>query len=144
MDERLQGFYPVVELMERIRSSGNEYPKVRLAFFKNPLVFSICGPKSRTPGDVNMTDGGTYGSNKWYGRITQKGELRAGETMRRMPADEKKALWDLLCRLRDGEAEKVFSEYGHEFGSCCMCGRELTNAESIERGIGPVCAGRAF
>lgn len=27
-------------------------------------------------------------------------------------------------------------------GICSMCGRTLTNPESIERGIGPVCAGR--
>ena len=26
-------------------------------------------------------------------------------------------------------------------GSCLLCGRTLTDAESIERGLGPVCAG---
>lgn len=31
--------------------------------------------------------------------------------------------------------------YGRRTGSCCVCGRELTKRESIERGIGPVCAG---
>lgn len=143
-DKRLEGFQPVVALMERIKTSGSDYPKVRLAFSRKPLVFSICGEKSRTPGDVNMTDGGTYHDNKWYGRVTKDGTLRAGETMRRMPREDKEALWNILCRLRDGEAEQVFSEYGHEFGECCMCGRELTNPESIKTGIGPVCARRAF
>lgn len=28
--------------------------------------------------------------------------------------------------------------FWHE-GVCCVCGRELTNPESIERGIGPIC-----
>jgi hypothetical protein len=32
--------------------------------------------------------------------------------------------------------------YGHEHGVCCLCGRELTNPDSIERGIGPVCASK--
>lgn len=32
--------------------------------------------------------------------------------------------------------------YGREFGQCGVCGRGLTNAESREAGIGPVCAGR--
>ncbi len=32
--------------------------------------------------------------------------------------------------------------FGAMFGSCCVCGRTLTNAKSIEAGIGPVCAGR--
>lgn len=29
--------------------------------------------------------------------------------------------------------------YGKETGSCSCCGRELTNKESIELGIGPIC-----
>lgn len=33
-------------------------------------------------------------------------------------------------------------EFWHE-GKCCRCGRPLTDPESIERGIGPVCMGIA-
>lgn len=32
--------------------------------------------------------------------------------------------------------------YGKKFGRCAVCNRELTDEESIERGIGPVCADR--
>jgi hypothetical protein len=32
------------------------------------------------------------------------------------------------------------ARYGHELGSCGVCGRILTNEESRELGIGPVCA----
>lgn len=32
--------------------------------------------------------------------------------------------------------------YGRKTGKCACCGRELTNAESIELGIGPVCRER--
>lgn len=32
--------------------------------------------------------------------------------------------------------------YGELYGACMMCGRRLTNEESIEAGIGPVCAGK--
>jgi len=32
--------------------------------------------------------------------------------------------------------------FGRESGRCMVCGRELTNPESIEAGIGPVCAGK--
>lgn len=35
----------------------------------------------------------------------------------------------------DGECRM----YGQRTGSCSCCGRELTNAESIELGIGPIC-----
>lgn len=31
-------------------------------------------------------------------------------------------------------------EYGRRTGQCCVCGRTLTNAASIEAGIGPICA----
>ena len=30
--------------------------------------------------------------------------------------------------------------YGQETGQCSCCGRELTRKESIDRGIGPICA----
>lgn len=33
-------------------------------------------------------------------------------------------------------------EYGKVTGTCCNCGRTLTNEESIEAGIGPICAGK--
>lgn len=33
-------------------------------------------------------------------------------------------------------------EWGALYGTCCVCGRLLTNEESIEAGIGPVCAGK--
>lgn len=33
-------------------------------------------------------------------------------------------------------------EFGALYGTCCVCGRTLTNEESIEAGIGPVCASK--
>lgn len=33
-------------------------------------------------------------------------------------------------------------EFGALYGTCCVCGRTLTNEESIEAGIGPICAGK--
>ena len=33
-------------------------------------------------------------------------------------------------------------EFGAVYGVCCICSRTLTNEDSIEAGIGPVCAGR--
>lgn len=34
-------------------------------------------------------------------------------------------------------------EYGALYGVCCVCGRTLTNEQSIADGIGPICAGKA-
>jgi hypothetical protein len=33
-------------------------------------------------------------------------------------------------------------EFGALYGTCCQCGAVLTNEDSIEAGIGPVCAGK--
>jgi hypothetical protein len=42
--------------------------------------------------------------------------------------------------LEDPKAAAV--EFGHRTGSCCVCGRTLTDPESIAKGIGPICEGR--
>lgn len=34
------------------------------------------------------------------------------------------------------------AEFGQLYGVCCVCGRTLTDEESIARGIGPVCLGK--
>lgn len=31
-------------------------------------------------------------------------------------------------------------EFGHAYGSCCVCGALLSDPKSVEAGIGPVCA----
>lgn len=40
------------------------------------------------------------------------------------------------------DPQKALADYGHELGECGVCGRTLTNPESIAAGIGPICAGR--
>lgn len=36
--------------------------------------------------------------------------------------------------------KEAAAQYGKITGICAMCGAKLTNEESIERGIGPICA----
>jgi hypothetical protein len=49
--------------------------------------------------------------------------------------------------LADGRARLLTMreavQFGEAWGSCICCGRTLTNASSIEAGIGPVCVGDA-
>lgn len=144
MCQSLSGFDSVVGLMHRIQASGNEWPKVRLSFHDHPLHLSVAGERARQPGSVNLTDGGSYGQNKWYGRISVDGTFTPAEAARNLEPEDKREFWALLTRLRDGDAESVFAEYGKRFGVCCMCGRELTNEESVAAGIGPICQQRAF
>lgn len=140
----LAGFTPITALMGKIIASGNAHPKVRLAFAGSPLVLTVAGAKSRTPGAVNLTDGGAYGSGAYFGKITVAGEFVPAQAAKALPRDAKAALWAVMTRMRAGEAEAVFAENGKAMGSCCMCGRDLSNAESVELGIGPICRERAF
>jgi hypothetical protein len=36
----------------------------------------------------------------------------------------------------------AFVRYGHETGTCAICGRELSDPESVKLGLGPVCLKR--
>ena len=139
----VSGFEPVVALMQRIKDSGNAWPKVRLFFSVHPLILTMAGDRARAPGSVNLTDGGSYGQNQWYGRIGVDGVFAPAQAAKNLSQGDKAELWSVLSRLRR-DPETVFAEYGKRFGVCCMCGRELTNAASVSDGIGPICKSKAF
>jgi len=75
------------------------------------------------------TEEGNYGPQpKYLGKITPN---RLDSRL----ADDIKAV--LLEAASDPLTAAV--RYGKETGSCSCCGRDLTNAQSIELGIGPIC-----
>ena len=73
---------------------------------------------------------GNYGMQpKYLGKVTRKGcDSRL--------SDEVKAV------IMDAASDPLSAaiRYGKVSGSCSCCGRELTDPQSIERGIGPICA----
>ena len=144
MDNRLQGFTPVVALMTRIADSGNKFPRVRLDLDGTPLVLTMAGAKARIPGSVYLTDGGRYPNNTYFGAITPDGAFKHTAATAKLDQAVKELLWTTLKRMRNGEAEAVFAENGKRLGKCCMCGRDLSDQASVERGIGPICAEKAF
>lgn len=46
----------------------------------------------------------------------------------------------ILAKIEEAGPREAAIRYGHELGKCSICNRTLTNPESIEAGIGPVCA----
>jgi hypothetical protein len=46
----------------------------------------------------------------------------------------------ILRRIEHAGVRECMERFGRAIGSCGHCGRVLTNEESRERGIGPVCA----
>lgn len=58
-----------------------------------------------------------------------------------LPADAAGAARALLAEF-EGAPLAAAMRYGKLSGRCCSCGRELTDPESIDAGIGPICAGK--
>jgi hypothetical protein len=76
------------------------------------------------------TEEGRYGLQpKYLGKITSSGMDS------RIP-DEVKAVLEEAAK----DPLTAAIRYGKLSGSCSCCGRTLTDPESVERGIGPICA----
>lgn len=77
---------------------------------------------------------------KWAGWVFVKGE--DGRLGNQKPGHSYRGKYpeELAALAADPLAAAV--AYGRYTGSCCICGRELTNPVSIEAGIGPICAGK--
>ena len=110
-----------------------QYPKIRLRTESgNKVVLSMAGSRSRNPGTINITDGGSFGDNIWYGSISLDGQFKGSRS-----ADaEVKSLLKALAK----DPAAVTAVQGRRIGACCYCAKELTDARSLEAGYGPICA----
>ena len=133
-DDQPPRFQGIARLLANLDERVN-YPKVALPHGDDANVWlSVAGAKARFPGSINVTSSPRYGG-EWYGRIVDgrpDGWL-AGR------AD----VMDALDKLEaEPDMESMVAKHALATGRCVVCGHELTNAESLERGIGPVCAKR--
>lgn len=81
----------------------------------------------------------TLGDTIYEVRKSQRGRsyaLEVREDGRREYAPGKVHMIKPENRLTLEEAKA----YGRRTGYCCMCGKLLTNPESVDAGIGPICA----
>jgi hypothetical protein len=116
-------------------------PKIRLvSAASNTLELRRIG-KGKNEGGINVTDGGPYEDNKWYGRIEKKSArfTSNGRLLR-----EKGWSNTLPAFLRSFEVDPVAASKfsAKQTGDCCFCSRTLTDQRSIAEGYGPVCAER--
>jgi hypothetical protein len=72
---------------------------------------------------------------KWAGFTFVK--LQVGGDYQRLNQATGKAI---LKKIEEAGPKEAAIRYGHELGQCAVCGRELTNEDSREAGIGPICA----
>lgn len=81
-----------------------------------------------------IVDHGREGT-RWEGYVFVN--VQAGDE--RYPVRNRQQRASILAAIgRDPKAASI--RYGREIGCCGVCGRTLTNPESIAAGIGPVCA----
>ena len=114
---------------DHARGAGLKKLSLRLAGY----VFKPAPLHGRNPGAIYVTDLNRTGSD---GRNLYLGKVDKGRFVRSRDCDED-AESSILAICIDPHAAAVAT--GLETGICSCCGRELTNEESVELGIGPIC-----
>lgn len=126
-------FDRISSLFDSAVDSGLKYPKIRFSLDGCEILLQRAGQRAKFPGSLNVTDGGPFGDNTWYGRIVD-GKFQPS----RSSTDQ---VVEFLERF-SANPEDVAAEYGKNSGCCCFCNRQLTDDVSVELGYGPVCAKR--
>jgi len=106
--------------------AGIKSPKLRL----NGFSFSLA-KSGANRGHLYVKDGPAW-EDAYLGKVSPDGEFFKA---RDCSDEQLEALLELSA-----DVLAAAKAYGRKTGSCSCCGRELTNAESIAMGIGPICA----
>lgn len=124
----------IYRLFEHAIAKKLQRPHVRLLTSNNRQVaLKLASPNSKNnAGCIYVTDGGSFDSNTYYGKIDRTGRFCS-------TSDTTPEVFDVLARFSKNPA-KVAAEYGKLTGHCCMCGLPLTDPRSTAMGYGPVCA----
>lgn len=105
-------------------SRGLKSPKLRLAAF----TFSPAKSHSQNAGAIYVVESAT---DQYLGKVMD-GKLIGSKSMSEASQE---AILKVACN-----PEESAVAYGRMTGRCSVCNRELSNKESVERGIGPICA----
>ena len=106
------------------KQAGVKRPKLRLDTF----VFSPASETSANAGAIYIKnkEDGLYLGKVMGGRLFTSRECTPESSER-------------IVAVASDPAQAAIA-YGKKFGACSICGRALTDADSIARGIGPICA----
>lgn len=109
---------------DKLLASGLKRVKLRMSGF----AVKPAKATGKHPGSLYVTEGETY-----LGRV-------AGGKFLRMDCCSQETADKVAALIADPMA--AIKATGQEVGSCAICGLELTDPESLERGVGPICAER--
>lgn len=98
------------------------------------IQFSLAGPNAKFPGTLNITDGGSYENNTFFGRVLKDNTInwaRYGDWSETTKEQIRKLVNEPIneCKV-----------YGQQHSWCCFCGTEITSKSSLAVGYGPICA----
>jgi hypothetical protein len=129
-------FAGVIALFQAAKAH-KAFPKISLLLDDGrKIVLTLAGEKAKMPGTVNVTDGGKFGSNVWYGRVDPTGAWQVSGKVDHATQVKLAGLLALLANDPAGTA----AEYGVTTHHCCFCQKELTHPDSKAVGYGPDCA----
>lgn len=112
-------------------AAGIRNPKLRLGGF----VFSPAKANSTNPGAIYIKTRVPAGELPGV----YMGKVLGGKFLKVRDCDAAQEA-EILAVCADPKAAAV--AYGKQIGKCSVCNRDLTDAASVEAGIGPVCAAR--
>lgn len=115
-----------------------KYPKITLEINGETLRLTLAGDKAKHPGTINITDGGSWGDNKFFGRVNKEGKWSPSKIV---SEKQRETIARLLQSLAH-DPQKVAMTFGKHTDHCCFCMKQLDTKESKHAGYGPVCAGK--
>tara|TARA_R100001594_G_scaffold32347_2_gene60075 strand:+ start:350 stop:1321 length:972 start_codon:yes stop_codon:yes gene_type:complete len=117
-------FVKLQEAFDKALSGGASRSRLKLTI--GGLRFNRAPDTGRNPKCIYVKDGDLY-----VGKITPEGTFSQSRDAEQQHIDGLNAIGD------DPLAEA--KKHGHETGVCACCAKTLTNPDSIENGIGPIC-----
>lgn len=115
----------IKEVFNNVMEAGAKRPKLRLG----DLVISVAPATGRNAGHLYVKDHGEYA-----GKISPEGRFYASRGASNNIEDSLKEFAE--------DPMKAAVKHGRATGTCACCGRELTRKDSIELGVGPICANK--
>lgn len=116
---------PIRMMFEAAVASGRKKPTYRA----EGLIISRAPDHGRNAGSLYVK---TDDSREYQGKIGEDNVYR--------PVGSAEASTAQALQVIAENPSDAAIRYGRKTGNCAICGRELTAAESVERGIGPICA----
>lgn len=132
---RVVDISPIVSAFDRATSKGLRYPKMYLRGSEHSFKFSLAPSHGRNAGAVYVNLSGGDSDGLYLGKVSG-GKFFASRDCNETLTESVEA----VC----GDPEQAAIAFGKTFGKCSICHRDLTDPESVARGIGPVCADNFF